>query len=134
LIERKWPVRKVEAERLRRLVADLDADTFAVREAATRELAALGDVAAPALRAALASGPSAEMRVRAERLLRQLEAPVPSAARLRGARGVAVLEHAGTAEARRLLESLAKGTPEAPLTREAGAALARMTRPAPTRR
>lgn len=37
-----------------------------------------------------------------------------------------VLEHAGTAEARQLLERVAGGVPTARLTREAAAALARL--------
>jgi hypothetical protein len=37
-----------------------------------------------------------------------------------------VLERVGTAEARRLLEALARGAPEARLTQEAKAALARL--------
>jgi hypothetical protein len=43
-------------------------------------------------------------------------------------RAVEVLEHIGTAEARELLELLARGTPEARITREAKAALTRLQR------
>jgi hypothetical protein len=43
-------------------------------------------------------------------------------------RAVAVLEDVGTSEARRALEVLAGGEPEARLTREATAALRRMSR------
>jgi hypothetical protein len=42
-----------------------------------------------------------------------------------------VLEHAGTPEARRLLKDLARGVPEARLTREARAALTRLNRQVP---
>ena len=38
-----------------------------------------------------------------------------------------VLEQIGTTEARQLLETLAKGTPEAALTQDAQAALERLT-------
>jgi hypothetical protein len=50
---------------------------------------------------------------------------------LRPRRAVEVLERAGTAEARQLLEHLAEGEPEAFLTREARAALDRSARRGP---
>ncbi len=43
-------------------------------------------------------------------------------------RALEVLEHIGTAEARSLLEDLAKGVPEARLTREAKASLTRLAK------
>jgi hypothetical protein len=45
---------------------------------------------------------------------------------LRAPRAMEVLEQAGTAEARKLLETLAHGAPEALLTREAQAVLGRL--------
>ncbi len=47
---------------------------------------------------------------------------------LRSLRVMAVLEDIGIPEARRLLEELAKGTPESRLTREAKATLQRLQR------
>jgi hypothetical protein len=44
---------------------------------------------------------------------------------------VAVLERAGTPEARKVLEALAQGVAEARLTREAKAALGRLTQRVP---
>jgi hypothetical protein len=87
----------------------------------------MGEEGAAALRRALAAGPSLEFRRRAEALLERAEAaPVPGS--LRAVRATAVLEYAGTAEARRLLRELAAGAPDARLTREAKAALGRLGR------
>jgi RNA polymerase sigma factor (sigma-70 family) len=119
------PVALPNAERLRRLVADLDSDDFATRETATSELTKLGAAAAPALRAALKDNPSVEVRRRAAALLTKLtERPSPEA--LRRGRAVAALERMGTPEARRLLEALAKGAAGDALTEEARGALERL--------
>ena len=56
-----------------------------------------------------------------------------SVAVLRGLRAIEVLEAIGTAEARTILQELAKGTPGAKLTREAAAALARLDAAAQTK-
>ncbi len=66
-----------------------------------------------------------------KQLLLQLDPQKPSPQRLHAVRVTAILEYNGTPEARRILESLAKGVPEAHLTREAKAALERLTRQPP---
>jgi WD40 repeat protein len=58
LREHLKPALAADPQRLRRLLADLDSEQFAVREKARRELAALGELAEPALRQALADKPS----------------------------------------------------------------------------
>jgi hypothetical protein len=83
-------------------------------------------MAGPALRAALQGKPSLELRRRAQQLLDELDTATLSGERLRGVRAVAVLEHIGSAEARKLLDTLASGAPEALRTQEAKAALARL--------
>jgi hypothetical protein len=114
-----------------RLIGELNSPAFPDREKAARELAALGDAAWGALRKALAGEPSAEVRRRVEGLLDRLE--LGAAAGLRSVRAIEVLEHAGTPDARQLLESLARGAPEASLRQEAKASLDRLARERPKR-
>jgi WD40 repeat protein len=121
------PVAPADARQTARWAADLDSDDFVVREKATAELARLGELAAPVLRKALDGQPSAEVRSRAGRLLDALTLGV-SPDQVRALRAVEVLEQAGTSEARLALTALAKGAPEARLTREAKASLERLTK------
>ncbi len=114
-------------ERLARLIAALDADEFATREGASQRLALFGEAAVPALRAAQASKPSAELRRRIEALLEQAATADAIAPSLRVCRALEVLEACGSAEARRLLQALAQGEPKGWQTREARASLARLT-------
>jgi hypothetical protein len=128
LKEHLHPARPVDPERLRRLLADLESEQFAVREKAQADLEELGDLTEPALRKVLADKPALEMRRRVQAVLERLHAPVKQPELLRALRAVAVLEDIATPQARRLLEELAAGTPEARLTREARAALERLQR------
>ena len=86
-------------------MADLGADDYATREAATRDLALLGSIAVPELRRVLDAEPDLEVRWR---ILELLERPALPAAppRVRGLRLVELLERIGTPEARDLLEPL----------------------------
>jgi hypothetical protein len=118
------PVAAVDSRRLARLVADLDDPEFRVRDRAAQELKDLGELAAPALQQVLTGQPSAEVRRRAETLL--AASSELTAEQLRGLRAVEALEHARSAEARQVLQSLAEGAPAARLTQEAKAALARL--------
>jgi RNA polymerase sigma factor (sigma-70 family) len=122
------PAAAVEPGKLAEWVAGLDSATFAERETASRELAALGDEAAPALREALRGKPTPEMRRRAEALLERLRGPVTLPEALRSVRAVAVLEDVATPPARQLLEEVAGGAPGARLTRGAKASLERLAR------
>ncbi|HMF11891.1 MAG TPA: hypothetical protein VKE94_06275, partial [Gemmataceae bacterium] len=127
LKERLKPALKLDAARLEQLIRDLDSDEFTVRDKATRAIEKLGESARPAIELALARPvPSPELHRRLERLQQQSALPVGEA--LRELRAVELLEHVATHEARGLLESLAKGAPEARLTREAKAALERLAR------
>jgi WD40 repeat protein len=112
-------------ERVARLITDLDSDRYPVREAASKELAALGEQVLPALEKGLAAAPSPEARRRLRLLLRRLEGDL-SPEQLRQARAVQALERAGTAAARNLLRRWASGAPAAALTQDAAAALRRL--------
>ncbi len=114
------------ADVIRRLLADLDGDSFERREAAVKRLKELGLQAESALRAALRGKPTPEQKRRIEAVLAALpQAPQPpSAEELRQLRALVVLERIGSPEARRLLEEVAKGPESARLTRQALAALA----------
>jgi hypothetical protein len=122
-----------EEEKLTRLIADLDSEQFAVRERAAQELERLGEQAETSLRQALKKSPSLEARRRMEGLLDRLRGMSPPPGLLRALRAAEVLERIGTPEARRLLESLARGAPEARLTVGAKASLGRLARRTGTR-
>jgi hypothetical protein len=117
-----------DPKHLARLIADLAADQFRVREKATRELEKLGRPARPALRRVLAGRPSPEVRRRVEGLLREPEQVVLTPEELRGCRAIEVLEQVGTAAAREALERLARRGPDTPLAQDAGGALGRLRR------
>ena len=126
LRERLSPARAVNGRQVERLIADLDDRKYEVRERASAELEKLGNLVETALEKALDQNPPLEVHKRLERLLLRIKGSVPSPAVLRGLRAVAVLELSGESLARELLTRLAKGAPEAPLTREAQAALRRI--------
>jgi WD40 repeat protein len=118
------PAGKPDAAKVRQRIADLGDDDFAVREKASRELALWGEDVEPELRAALAGQPSPEAVRRIERLLAALIVSPPPE-RCRELRGVWVLELIGTPGAEQVLTGLAKGDPDARLTREAKVVLGR---------
>jgi RNA polymerase sigma factor (sigma-70 family) len=109
-----------------RWVAELDDESFTVRQKAAQELEALGDAAVPVLKEVLQGTPTAEVRRRGEQILSRLEpARVLSGSALREVRAVEVLEAVGTDDARALLRALAGGARGTRLTEEARTALAR---------
>jgi hypothetical protein len=115
-------------EKAARLVADLDSDEFTVREKAEKELERLGPFAEQALKKVITKSVSAEMQMRADRLVKALDRgiAIPSGEGLRRIRSVWLLEQIGTKPARDVLEHLARTSPstrEARLAREAAARL-----------
>jgi hypothetical protein len=126
------PVPVLDAKTLARLLAELDNDSFEVREKATAELKKAGEAVEDAVRKERARTSSEEVRHRLGQVLDELDRTVAAPGRRAlPSRALLVLEQAGTAEARQELEKLAAGSPGAWLTQEAKAALARVARRAP---
>jgi WD40 repeat protein len=128
LKDRLRAIQEVEPKRVERLLADLNSDTFAVRQSAAKELFALGQRIEPALRQALKGTPTEEMRRRIQILLDRFFRELPSGESLRSLRAVDVLERIATVDARQVLEELARGAPAARLTREAQASILRLAK------
>jgi WD40 repeat protein len=117
-----------DQKKLEQLIANLDADEFHKREAATKELEKLGKAAETAMRTALAGRPSLEVKRRLEQLLKRPgdEGAALTAQQQRDVRVVRVLEQTGTPQARKLLEGLSKKSSGWWVTREAREALERL--------
>jgi hypothetical protein len=125
---RLHPVAVLEPKRIDRLLADLDSEQFEVREKATQELQQLGERVEERLKQVLKERPALEVRRRIEELQKRIDEHflVPEA--LRQLRALACLEYAGTTEARAVVESLSRGAGDARLTREAKAAIQRLSK------
>src|SRR5262249_41079108 len=104
---RRWlkkPARP-SAEQVEQWIRDLDDPKFAVRDRASRALAAAGTDVKAALENALETSPFAEARSRLDRLLKAMSDGT-SAIALRPVRVVEVLDRLGTPDARKLLEEM----------------------------
>src|SRR5262249_52383818 len=118
------PPRSVDAKRVEALVAELDDKRFAVREAASTELATMVDQIEPSLTRLLEKSPSAEVGRRVAAVLAAPYRP-PTGEELRMLRVIATLEGIGSPQARDVLRELARGEP-ARATREAKESLERL--------
>ncbi len=120
------PASSPDARRIARLLAELDADQFAVRERATADLEELGGSAEPALSQALAGKPSPEARRRMQQILEKLGGFITDPQRLRTLRALMVLEQIGSPEARSVLKEVAQGPRGDTTTEAARASLRRL--------
>jgi len=121
------PAQSVKAERLDKLIAELDDKQFSVRQNASAELERLGELAVPSARKALQGKVPAETRRRLEQLLAAVEGKGSvSGDRLLTLRAVEVLERIGNTKAQELLRSLAHGAAGSLQTEEANEALKRL--------
>ena len=111
LERRLHAVPKVDAKHVQLLIADLASDQPDRREAALKDLAQLGPLAEPALRAALSSEKALGSQRRIEKLLRELDEkqPAMTAEDVLHIRAIQALERIGTNRARQLLANLAQG-------------------------
>jgi dipeptidyl aminopeptidase/acylaminoacyl peptidase len=125
LKEKVQPV-KALGEQVRELLAKLDSDKYATREAAFGALKKLGPDVDGELRAALEGKASPEVRKRLQKLLESWERRPASVEERRAVRAVQVLERVGSKEARAVLARLADGAPGAWLTQQARLALKRL--------
>jgi hypothetical protein len=117
-----------DRRRVAALVADLGNDKFTTRERATAELAMAGEGVRRLLREELATQEGPEVRRRIEELLAAPLPPLVPLNRLQELRAVEVLEHVATTAARRLLEELAAGAIDDPMTQAAQASRDRLAR------
>jgi hypothetical protein len=113
-------------EKIEHWIADLDANRFAARERASRDLGSILDEAEPHLKAALKRNPSAEARGRIELLLHARNQG-PTGREVLKFRVIEALERMATPEAAAVLKRLAASHPDALPTQDARAALERMT-------
>jgi WD40 repeat protein len=129
LFREKWPIPKpVDAERVRRLIDDLDAATFPDREAASAELAAIGPRVEAEVKKAATESKSKEVQKRAATLLAGWAASTLAADRPEDAiarRAVWALEIAHTPQAKAMLKEWADAKLGNRMGEEAAAALRR---------
>jgi WD40 repeat protein len=118
----------VDTDRIERLIADLDSEEFAVRKQASTELLRIGESALPLLRKALEGNPTLEARKRIEEIVKKADRAPTSGETLRSLRAIEVLETIGTAEAKAVLQDVAKGKVKTVVTLSAQAALERLGR------
>jgi RNA polymerase sigma factor (sigma-70 family) len=112
------PVAPAPADVTAALLADLNSDAFAKRDAASKRLKDLGLLAENALRDRLKAQPTLELRQRIEPLLKAIEETPPAvgADTLRDLRAVAALARMPASQSRTLLVDLTRGVASAPVT------------------
>jgi RNA polymerase sigma factor (sigma-70 family) len=126
VLERLRELPKFDGLRIRQLIANLDSESFKVRDTAEKGLHIIGKPAEPALREALQYKLSLETNQRIARLLKKRESSMLPADMLQWLRAIEVLEHIGSLEAKQALEQFAKQTTNDYYRHEAQAALQRL--------
>jgi WD40 repeat protein len=111
-------------KQIEELIRQLDSDRFDEREKAQQELELLDWQAVPALRSAVKTSSTLELKRRLEQLINRVEGPL-TGINLRWHRAVEVVEWIGTAQAKTLLERWSHGAAASRLTEEATRALKR---------
>jgi hypothetical protein len=122
------PAARLDRSNLKGLIADLDNEDFDARERASAQLKTHWPATAIALGDLIANPPTLEARRRAEIIVRDMETVATPPGSLRPLRAVEILEWIWTKEAHAHLRALAKGDPDAVLTRDASAAVRRLAK------
>jgi len=117
------PAPKAETERIEHLVGELQKGDYNARKKAVVELRKIGAAAAPALLRSQERGGFDQLT---QRLMFEFQNLAPPPEQKRAVRALGVLERIDNADARKLLEELAGGAAESPLTVDAKAALDRL--------
>jgi WD40 repeat protein len=127
--ERIKPAAAVAPERVRLLLSDLENKQFHVRQRATDILERYAELVEDDLKRALDARPPLEVRRRLERLLDRIgTGAAPPTELLEALRTLELLEQIGTSEAQQGVAAIARGVPNARLTREAKTVEQRMTK------
>jgi WD40 repeat protein len=119
-------VAKPDARQVEKWIGELGAGEFKVRDAAEKELAAVGESVMGSLQAAIHKPANAEAGERLERLIAKLTPSKVAPEYLRMLRAVEITERLRTPEAVKLLEQWAAGASGASLTVEAAQSLKRI--------
>ena len=132
LHDRMSPLMRARPDQLEAWIAALDSKRFTIRESAEQCLAMQYELAEVELRKSLTKDLAPEVYRRLEQILRFAWDGGLVAQQLQMLRALEILENIGTAEAKRVLETIAAGEPGFRITREAKNALARL-KPVSTR-
>lgn len=125
ILDHRFPMEPVPAEKVNSLIKNLEDDSPTVRRTASEELRKLGSPTRPHLEAALEDeGTSPRLRMRIKLLLSALDLAVSR--ELMAARAIQLLEWIDTPKARALIQKWAN-KPDEPLRREAQGALGRLS-------
>ncbi|HYV37014.1 MAG TPA: WD40 repeat domain-containing protein [Gemmataceae bacterium] len=110
-------------QQLAKLLEALDSKQYAARQQAAKTLDDLGEAAEAFVRKTLSGNPTLEVKGRLEQFLQKREKDV-----IRKIRALEALEHIATPEARDLLQTLAKESPNPRVAHAAGAAVQRLAK------
>jgi hypothetical protein len=119
---------KMDPARVKQLLADLESRRFSARDAALKELRALGTSIEPQLRRALEARPSLDARKKLEDLIAPLGRWALTGDQLLHHRAVMVLERVGTPAARDVLKTIADREGQSYLGSQARQALGRLAK------
>jgi hypothetical protein len=127
LSEKLKPAAAPDPKRVAQLIADLESEDFATRQKTAAALESLADLVVPQLVASLKKPLSLEAARRTEQILELVASQPLLPETLRDKRAVEALESIATPNARATLQALGRGASGAHRTRDAQAALQRLS-------